>query len=194
MKIIVFGTLVTSLIIVGCAGLPVKDPHADRASSEGYFVSGDEAHYRNGVGNYAPMQCTEGGTWGRPISCDSIPVASQPYGEEDYFLKVHFNTESSRLSRRDRMAIRQWAQAHSNFREGDKVTVMISGYADSRGPSEFNDQLSLARAEAVKTEIQKCLPKAAVVTVAEGEVPGTSMDPEATQARSVEIFGDVDPE
>jgi len=183
--------LAAAAFLPACAGVPVLDRHSDMASREGYFLSGDDAQARGGVGNYAPRGCAD--AWGKPEDCPApIAVTTWTDPATDGVLMVHFNTLSSRLSESDRQAIRDWARSYPNEGLGRHIQVWISGYADSRGPAGENLNLSQSRADAVSAEIKRYLPGAYIETVAEGEIPGTNQDPRATDARKVEVFGDVD--
>ncbi|MDD3659022.1 MAG: OmpA family protein, partial [Lascolabacillus sp.] len=77
----------------------------------------------------------------------------------------------------------------SVLKEFDDTNVVITGYTDHYGPNDYNDGLSLRRAEAVKNYlIKQGIAASRMTTSGEGKDPKTSGNEALTiKARRVEV-------
>jgi outer membrane protein OmpA-like peptidoglycan-associated protein len=77
----------------------------------------------------------------------------------------------------------------SVLKEFDDTNVVITGYTDHYGPNDYNDGLSLRRAEAVKNHlIKQGIAASRMTTSGEGKDPKTSGNEALTiKARRVEV-------
>jgi outer membrane protein OmpA-like peptidoglycan-associated protein len=99
--------------------------------------------------------------------------------EDAIEVQVYFHTEQSTL---DEGTEQRLARIASLFGELDDVTVVIEGYADSRGEPKFNEQLSAARAAAVRDTLLRAgvpIEQITVHAVGEAESSAPENDPDA---------------
>jgi len=80
---------------------------------------------------------------------------------------VHFATDSAEIEPRSRGQVEQVARAASRLDLG-QARLLIVGHTDSRGPEQYNQVLSLRRAQAVKDALVMEHGLAADTLVAEG--------------------------
>jgi hypothetical protein len=119
------------------------------------------------------------------------PAASQ---SEARFL-VFFDWDQATLSTEARQIV---AKAADEFKRTGAARLVATGYTDLSGPPQYNDKLSVRRAEAVKAELVRLgVPAASITTIGRGEEdPLVQTEDEARehQNRRVSIEVSVPPQ
>jgi len=95
-------------------------------------------------------------------------VAHRQDLEQALSVEVYFRTEGSALGTGTEQRISQLAQLVGGM---DGAVIRLDGHADARGTTQYNDELSVARAESVRDAlIRGGLPADRIVVTASGEL------------------------
>lgn len=85
------------------------------------------------------------------------------------YLFVHFDTDSAQISGSDKSELQSLGDAFGDI-DATLWQLHIIGHADQRGTSQYNQALSVARAQAVAWQLQASLPsRLGIVTEGRGE-------------------------
>ncbi len=106
------------------------------------------------------------------------PVAAPEPGKPEPFL-VFFDFDKSNITPESAQVI---AQAAAKAKDTGAVAIQVIGHADRSGPPDYNDKLSMRRANAVKAELAKNGIDASTVTV-EGRGESDPLVPTADGVR-----------
>ena len=127
----------------------------DTTQDTGRFLSHDEIVALGGVGNY--LTRPEAGKYDEKVaenqrlanmqSAGQVGVKPKPSADEGV---VFFNFGKSSLSGDDKLQI---AKLSDQLKKDPALRVEINGYTDSLGSDQFNQKLSEARADSVKSEL-----------------------------------------
>lgn len=168
-----------TLVLAGCSTATMSmedepkalDHYPELAAKDGYFVSGDEASLRGGVGNYVP----------RPTGHDRvqrdrlarISTFSDLQRDQNDYLTVRLNREFlfDVGSAEVKPAAKEELRAFSAYlRDANYNYADLRGFADSTGAADMNEELSARRAESIRRELTEGgLDPATLQTTAYGE-------------------------
>jgi len=131
--------------------------------------------------NCPTVKGTDNGCPAKIIETVTEPVVNDVIGQR----KVYFNTDSTELDLNAKETLDAIA---ANLKSDTDYNISIEGHADSRGTDNYNDKLSLARAQAIKSYLDsKNLNNSTITISAKGEsqpiAPNNTADGRALNRR-----------